>query len=117
VGQSFEKLIVPKATQEISRIFLTNRRFIPVLNSTPFVRILSHKNAVTLILSFRLRLGLPSGLTTAGFRTKTPYALLVSPHTRHMSRSAPSLWSSVQGADSAVLLLQYCRTSTLSPTV
>ena len=52
---------------------------ITVLNSTPFACILSHKNTVTLILFFRLRLGLPSGLFSAGFPTKTPYAFLLSP--------------------------------------
>ena len=43
-----------------------------------------------LILSFYLRLGLPSGLLPSGFTTKTLYAPL--PHTRYMFCPSHSYW-------------------------
>ena len=43
-----------------------------------------------LIISSHLRLGLPSSLFPSGFRTKTPYAPLLSPHTCYMPRPSHS---------------------------
>jgi hypothetical protein len=74
------------ASQEIPRILRNQNVHYPIHNSPPPVPILSEIDPVphptsrrSILISFHLRLGLPSGLPPSGVPSSTLYALLLSP--------------------------------------
>ena len=90
------------ATQEILRILWNQRVLYRIHYGPAHVSILSQINPVhashptswrsILILSSHLLLGVPTGLFTSGFSTKTLYAPFPFPHTCYMTRAVLSSW-------------------------
>jgi len=95
-----EKLTGSAASQEILRILWNPKAHYLTHKCSPPLPILSQLHPVpttpptswrsVLMLSYHLRLGLPSGLLPSGFPTRTLCTPLPSPHKRHIPRPSHS---------------------------